>query len=307
MIRNRQSGDTKSTLSNRENCSTLVCPPESLPSTLPDWARSACPFFEPPVHHREGQLLLAIARMKPIAVVGLSLLTLTSCIDSTGSRDDRERISGLYTLRSVDGVAIPAPIAPQQGCNRTVRDGIFTISVGGSDNRPMYDWTIAIPTDCQPVPPGVDQGDDDVGNWQFHQSSQLSFSSMMGRGSYGAALEETPGNPPAVTIAYAGNSYRFVRLMRFDDPQGVVYVDFVDQAGQRVAGVRLIFTFANGLQGGGTTPDSGEFGTRGVVGECKISITPPEGYVVPASQPNPVSVSVVEGPPLRVHVSLTKI
>ena len=307
MIRNRQSGDTKSTLSNRENCSTLVCPPESLPSTLPDWARSACPFFEPPVHHREGQLLLAIARMKPIAIVGLSLLTLTSCIDSTGSRDDRERISGLYTLRSVDGVAIPAPIAPQQGCNRTVRDGIFTISVGGSDSRPMYDWSIAIPTDCQPVPPGVDQGDDDVGNWQFHQSSQLSFSSMMGRGSYGAALEETPGNPPAVTIAYAGNSYRFVRLMRFDDPQGVVYVDFVDQAGQRVAGVRLIFTFANGLQGGGTTPDSENSALEALLGSAKSALRRPRAMWCPLRSQIPSRCQLSKVPPLRVHVSLTKI
>jgi hypothetical protein len=153
----------------------------------------------------------------------------------------------------------------------------------------------------------MDQGGDDVGNWEFHQSSKLSFSSMMGRGSYGATVEETPGNPPAVTIAYAGNAYRFVRLMRYDDPQGVVFVDFTDQAGQRVAGVRILFTFANGLVGGGTTPGSGEFGTGGVVGECTIGFTPPEGYVVPASQPNPVTVSVVEGPPLWVHVSLTKI
>ncbi len=145
-----------------------------------------------------------------------------------------------------------------------------------------------------------------MGTWSFN-STQLSFKSMKGRGAYGATLEESSGNPPAITFVYLGNAYRFVRLMRFDDPQGVVFVKVVDQAGQLVAGVRLIFTFANGLQGGGTTPASGEFGTGGVVGECKISITPPTGYEVPASQPNPVSVNVVQGPALRIQVSLKKL
>jgi hypothetical protein len=129
----------------------------------------------------------------------------------------------------------------------------------------------------------------------------------MGRGSYSAALEETPGNPPAITFANAGNSYRFVRIMRFDDPPGVIFVDVVDQSGQPVRGVVLMFSFANGLEGGGTTPDSGELGLRGVVGECKISITPPAGYAVPASQPNPISVTVVEGQAPHIKATLTKL
>jgi hypothetical protein len=95
--------------------------------------------------------------------------------------------------------------------------------------------------------------------------------------------------------------------MRFDDPQGVVYIDVVDQSGQPVRGVVLMFTFANGLVNGGTTPDSGELGLRGVVGECKISITPPAGYAVPASQPNPISVTVVKDQAPHVNATLTKL
>jgi hypothetical protein len=95
--------------------------------------------------------------------------------------------------------------------------------------------------------------------------------------------------------------------MRFDDPQGVVFVDVADQFGEPVAGVVLIFTFANGLEGGGTTPASGEFGSRGVVGACSIQLTPPAGYSVPASQPNPISVTVVDGQALRVKATLTKL
>ena len=95
-------------------------------------------------------------------------------------------------------------------------------------------------------------------------------------------------------------------MMRFDDPQGVVYVKFVDQVGQPVTGVVLTFTFANGLKGGGTTGVTGEFGTGGVVGECSISFVPPEGYDVPVTQSNPFSVSVVEDGVVRIQVALTK-
>jgi hypothetical protein len=245
--------------------------------------------------------------MRRASIVGLSLLCLSSCVNSMGGREDQQRISGVYVLERVDGAPIPASIAPQEGCNRTVRKGIFRITAGGVEVRPTYDWTVSIDADCQPVPPGALLGDDDVGAWGFQQSTQLSFSSMMDHGSYSASLEEVPGNPPAITIINLGNSYRFVRVMRWDDPQGYVDVSVVDQAGQRVRGVVLIFTFANGIQGGGTTPDSGEFATGGVVGQCSISITPPAGYALPASQPNPISVTVVEDTSIQVQVTLTKI
>ena len=256
---------------------------------------------------RMRQPVLANNSTSQVSILGLALFAASSCVNSMGGKADQERIAGVYILETVDGVAIPAAIAPQQGCNRTVQKGIFTISASGRDVVPEYDWSIAIPADCQPVPSGVYQGGDDVGAWQFRQSSQLSFFSGMGRGAYSAALEETSGNPPAITFANAGNSYRFVRIMRFDDPQGVVYVDVVDQSGQPVRGVVLMFTFANGLVNGGTTSDSGELGLRGVVGECKISITPPAGYAVPASQPNPISVTVVKDQAPHVNATLTKL
>lgn len=248
--------------------------------------------------------------MAPAAVIGtmtlaFSLLGMTSCSDILSSRDNEQRISGVYVLERVDGVQIPAPVAPQEGCNRTLRDGIMSISAGGSDLRPMYDWSFAIVTDCDPVPPSVSQGTDDVGTWSFFPTT-LSFKSMKGLGAYSVTLQEASRNPPVVTFVYDGSSYRFVRVMRFDDPQGVVYVKVVDQFGQPVAGGGLMFTFANGLQSGGTTPATGEYGTGGIVGECKVTIIPPAGYEVPASQPNPFTVTLVESPTLRVQVSLTK-
>ena len=237
----------------------------------------------------------------------LALFALSSCVNSVGSAADQERIAGVYTLQSVDGLAMPTAVAPQQGCNRIVQKGTFSISVGGPDARPTYDWSIAIPADCQPVPAGVYQGGDDVGNWGFRKSTQLSLSSMMGAGSYSAVVEETAASAPAITFAIAGNSYRFVRIMRWDDPRGLVFVDVVDQSAQPVAGVVLVFTDANGLQGGGTTQQSGEVFSESVVGECKIGITPPSGYAVPASQPNPVSVTVAEGSAVHINVTLTKL
>jgi hypothetical protein len=247
------------------------------------------------------------SRINSVGAAALVLLASSSCVNSAGTRADEDRISGVYVVQSVDGVAMPTPLAPQQGCNRIVGESILKVSAGSRDVAPEYDWSITIDADCQPVPSGVYQGGGDVGVWRFAQSSQLAFSSLMGRGSYSAALEETPGNPPAITLANAGNSYRFVRIMRFDDPQGVVYLDVVDQSGQPVRGVALLITFANGLKNGGTTPDSGELGVRGVVGECTISITPPSGYAVPASQPNPFSVTVIDGGAPHFTVTLTKL
>lgn len=256
---------------------------------------------------------MQIAEMagKSLRVSGVGLLwalVSTSCAISTGTREDQDRISGIYILESVNGLAMPAAVAPEQGCNRTVRNGILTITAAGPDVLPMYDWSFPIDADCRPVPPGVFQGATDVGTWRFESNNtRLAFNSLKGLGAYSAILEETPSNRPAITFVHLGDAYRFRLLMRPDDPQGVVFVKVVDQVGQPVPGVGLLFTFANGLEGGGTTPDSGEFGTKGVVGECKISIVPPAGYRVPASQPNPVAVSVLEGPALRIQVSVEKL
>jgi hypothetical protein len=244
------------------------------------------------------------AQTKGACAFALGLLVLLSCTDIVGDRA-QERISGLYVLKQVDGLPVPASIPAQNGCNRTVKRGIFTVTAAGPDVLPMYSYELPIEVDCQPVPSGLVRGFEDVGTWRFH-SSQLAFKSMMGKGAYSAELGEESGNP-AITVVQLGNSYKFVRIMRPDDPQGVVYVKFADQFAEPVAGVRMIFTFANGLEGGGTTPASGEFGTRGVVGECKISITPPAGFAVPSSQPNPFSVTVAEGTPLRVQVQLIKL
>jgi hypothetical protein len=232
------------------------------------------------------------------------LLALGSCVNFMGS-EDLERISGFYILDRVDGVLLPAPLAPQQGCNRTVRKvGHLSLSGRGPDVAPMYDWSITVDADCQPVPTGVFRGGEDVGRWS-RDGAQLSFRSMMDKGSYGGAtVEESSGNPPVVTLTHLGTSYRFRRI---DDASRVVFVQFRDQFGQPVAWVRVIFALPYGLEGGGTAPESGWFGTGGHVGKWKISFTPPEGYEVPATQPNPISLTVVEGPALWVYVTLTKI
>jgi hypothetical protein len=242
-----------------------------------------------------------------VSILGLFVLAVSSCVNRLGGRDDRERIAGVYILQSVDGVAIPAAVAPEQGCNRTVQKGNLAISPGRGHLIPDYSWGIPIVADCQPVPPGVNQGGDDVGFWRFQTSTQLGFESQKRRGNYSVQLEETAGNPPAITLATDRNSFRFVRVLRFDDPQGVIFVDVVDQFGQPVPGAGLIFTFANSLEDSGTTPDSGELGSNGIAGECTISIIPPAGYAVPASQPNPLTVTVVANEAPHVKVTLTKL
>ena len=231
-------------------------------------------------------------------------LALSACIDFLGGGDAEKRVAGTYILESVNGVALPAPVAAQEGCPRTVRKvAVLSLGRGGPDAQPSYGWQIRIDADCQPVPASVYPGAEDVGSWGL-QSTQISLKSMKGRGAYTAELEETSGKPSAVTLSDLGNSFRFRRM---DDPSGVVFVKVVDQFGQIVEGVILVFTFRYGLEGGGTIGPAGEFGTGGPVGECTIKMTLPPGYELPASQPNPFTVTVVDSPATHVLVTLTKL
>ena len=241
-------------------------------------------------------------RYRPLVLVSTAALSACNIILFGG--DAEKRVAGTYILESVDGTPLPAPVAPQQGCPRTVRKvAVFSLSAGGSDSRASYDWEIKIDADCQPVPAGVFQGADDVGNWNA-ESTKLSFRSWVGQGAYTASVEESSGKPSAITLSYLGNAYRFRRM---DDPTGVVFIKVFDQFGQPVEGVILHFTFRYGLEGGGTIGPALEFGTRGPVGECAIMMTPPPGYEVPASQPNPFTVTLVEGPAINVQATLTKL
>jgi len=246
--------------------------------------------------------LIELMRHRPLLLI--SSVALSACNSILFGGDAEKRVAGTYILESVDGTPLPAPVAPQQGCPRTVRKvAIFSLSAAGPDTRPSYGWEIKIDADCQPVPAGVFQGADDVGNWNA-ESTQLSFRSWVGLGSYTASVEKSSGgSPSAITLSYLGNSYRFRRM---DDPTGVVFVKVFDQFGQPVEGVILHFTFRYGLEGGGTIGPALEFGTSGPVGECTIKMTPPPGYEVPASQPNPFTVTVVEGA-INVQATLTKL
>jgi hypothetical protein len=235
----------------------------------------------------------------------LVLAAAFSCTNSQALREDQRRISGIYLLKEIDGAALPASLPPEQGCNREVRNGNLELFQSGVDAGATYTWSVAIMADCTPIPPGVAQGTSDYGFWDYG-SVELSFRSKRDFGNYNPGLEEKSGLPPAVTIAYLGNSYRFVLAQRWDAPTGVVFVKFVDQAGQPVSGVVLTFEFPNGLSGGGQTPESGEFGTRGAVGDWAIAVVPPAGYAVPASQANPFSVSVAKDDAQRLQVSLVK-
>jgi len=231
-------------------------------------------------------------------------LAVSSCVDFLGDNDAEKRIAGTYILESVDGVLLPALLAPQEGCNRTVRKVAELVLVGGGqDTQPWYSWEIRVDADCQPVPAGVFQGASDMGLYRIN-STQLSLRSQMGEGAYTADLEETSGSPSVIKLSHLGNSYRFRRM---DDPIGVAYVSAVDQFGQIVEGVILHYTFQHGLEGGGTIGPAGEYGTSGPIGECSIMMTLPAGYELPASQPNPFTVTVVENPAIHVQVILTKL
>lgn len=139
----------------------------------------------------------------------IALVTCLSCINSMGGGEGEQRISGIYTLERVDGVLVPTEIQPQEGCNRMVREGLLTLAPGRQSLLPHYTWSITIDVDCQPIPPGVFQGTDDVGSW-FYRPTELPFTSRKDLGTYTVDLDETSG-VPEVTVLHLGNAYQFRR------------------------------------------------------------------------------------------------
>ena len=176
---------------------------------------------------------------------------------------------------------------------------------GGVDTSPTYGWSVAIQPECTPVPAGVSQGTTDGGFWNFAPGPVL-FHSQMDQGDYAPTLEEKPGSAPAISISYLGRSYQFVLIQPYGAATGVVYVKFVDQVGQPITGVVLRFALPNGREAGGQTPESGEYGSQGVVGVWTISFVPPPGYTVPAPQANPFTSLVGENSVQHLQVSLVK-
>ena len=235
----------------------------------------------------------------------VSLLLASACNLGQNPSGDHRRISGVYQLQHVDGAPLPVEVSLGQGCTGSVLRGELELRPAGVQTRPSYSWSVAIQPNCSPTPPGVPQGNTDVGSWDF-DSDRLAFRSRDEQGHYAATLIEPSGAAPQIRIPFLGRTYAFTLVQHIDAPTGVVYVKAIDQGGAPVAGVLLSFAFPNGRVGGGQTPASGEFGTMGVVGVWTITVQPPEGYSVAPAQPNPFTTSVGASTVQHLQISLVR-
>lgn len=223
-----------------------------------------------------------------VAVAGTLAFAATpyGCGITSPSYGDLSPVVGIYLLESVNGQPLPATLPPQQGCNRSINRGIFDIIGATGEARPLYSWSIPIEISCQPVPSGVSDFIEDFGTWTFPRP-EIVFSSQKGHGKYpgshlGPLAEET-----RVRLSMDGHTYVFRRVQSLNTPTGILYLKFLDQTDTPVAGVKINSAFPNGLQGGGTTPATGEFGDRGAAGTWKITLVLPSGYSFDPPHDNP--------------------
>lgn len=228
-----------------------------------------------------------------ISLAGALALTTGAlgCGISSPSYGDLSPVVGIYLLESVDGQPLPASLPAQQGCTRTIDKGEFDLDGPSGEARPLYSWGIAISASCQP--PGSEDIQD-FGAWRF-PGPDIVFSSQKGHGTYvgshlGPAAEET-----RVRWAVEGHTYVFRRVQSPNTPTGILYLKFLDQTDIPVAGVKMNFLFPNGLEGGGTTPVTGEFGDRGAAGTWKITLVLPSGYSFEPPRDNPFDLLVPQG------------
>jgi hypothetical protein len=235
-------------------------------------------------------------------------LAVTACSTTapTVTPFDIPGISGIYVLDKIDGNSLPIKLASENGCERTATIGSLHLDPAGVDFEPLYGWSIGVSISCTPVPSGVNQGYADFGAWGGTRTS-LTFTSDKGRGSYTGTPSSVGTSPITVGINQDGHQYSFRLVRRSDAELGSVAVSVLDESGAWVNFAILSFVTGDGLISGGTTNNDRAFGTSGAAGSWTITVTPPSGYTVPSSQPNPVTINVSPKSDLKLTMTLHKL
>ena len=243
-----------------------------------------------------GASTMAHRRTWVLASTALAIAVGVNCSGLLGpdSYGDMNPVVGVYLLESVDGRPLPVPLPPQAGCDRSISQGELRLSGPAGESIPFYSWGYGVAVSCNPVPSGVQRGKEDLGNWTF-PNPELNLRSERGNGEYDALYLGPLAEETRVRISFEAREYVFRRVLGPNTPTGILFLKFVDQTDAPVAGVRMFIDFPNGLKGGGTTPATGEFGTRGMAGIWRISLELPAGYSLPQSQPNPFEHPVPQG------------
>jgi hypothetical protein len=188
---------------------------------------------------------------------------------------DTSAVVGRYLLAELDG----APVSLDGQSE-------LTLSPGGRDYRPFYDWRVV---------QGATALDEDVGSWH-RDGDRVRLRSMRGRAEYDAAV--TRGAEGAIHLSVrgrAGRTYTYRLVRGASAPLGYLRVAVVDTAGRQLPGGRLDFAEPDGfVQRAGTT-EYAPYMTVGAPGEWRVTYVAPPGYETAPGQPNPVRVTVAAG------------
>jgi hypothetical protein len=204
---------------------------------------------------------------------------------------DLPGITGVYLLESVDGLPVPANLPAEPGCTRLARNGQMEVAPKPIDGGTFYSWFAVILKTCSGSSTPTDETFDDLGSWTGSRK-ELQFHSGRGKGTYPVTPDES-GPVTHIVAKRDGHTYRYRMAHATGDPVGYAWISTVDEAGGWVNWVAFSIETPDGLPTGGITNGDRAFGTAGAPGTWRMTVTPPEGYVVAPSQAHPLEFTVV--------------
>lgn len=161
----------------------------------------------------ELERLHVAARFRRSVVFMGGLFGLQACgIGITSA--DLSAVSGVYRLQTVDGQALPFPLAAG-ACPNAITEGSMGLSPRISNRRPLYSVNAYASLTCQPSqsPSGEGNPLHDFGEWSFDDPN-VHFSSEEGFGDYTVRSEQPDQSKPVevvLRLRLGGHEYAFNR------------------------------------------------------------------------------------------------
>ena len=219
------------------------------------------------------------------AAIGVGCGLWTS--EANGWAEARE-VAGTYVLESINGAPATGPAGPLAGCPQPGSLGELSLGGPAADAGPLYGLEI------RPAP-GVAPTVRDAGDWSVrNELVRFASSPAYGRGTYTGEVHRDAEHTARVTITLGGDRFAFQRLRLWDDASawGLIRVTSVDTAGVLAPGLLVQFRAPDGIESPGVVVYEQGFATGGPPGAWYISLTPPTGYRLAATQPERLCLTV---------------
>lgn len=237
-------------------------------------------------------------RMRRLLTGAISLLA-AACGQPTEPAS--ARVSGVYVLERLNGVAMPAILGSFATCPGPISYGELGLGPTYADGTPqLYTFAVYRGRACEPAGDPVDQRlqvGEDAGFWSV-DGDRVTFKSVRAYG-FGTYYGQVPGSNvagapgPMLEFTIGGQAYLWRRVRPPTDSHASLPVSAIDEQGRIVNGVRLEVRESSGLVSNGVTSFDRPFGLGAVPGvTVTIHARLPTGYAFAPGQANPVSAVV---------------